>query len=266
MSEGSLSSAGLPARVVDVLKSTPIGYLSVASKKGELYSYPVAFHYSDYKVYFLTPIGSAKMKFLRANPNVSFVIDNRKITSTSDIKAACGAMVQGKARIFSFARMIASMVSMGPMGQLPKKYPGMFSFYLKGKGLPDERKFYKYRLIRIDTTKIVYWIGYDFGKYAPPRTGRKSTPFEDAKGDPSKLEGITKLAAESTDEEIEIDQIPASEDWLAELKSAISKGILSEDEMRLTGMSSLFGVGENVKPGELSAGEKDILKKWKASK
>ncbi len=256
--------------MVDVLKSTPIGYLSVTSKKGDLYSYPVAYHYSDHKIYFLTPIGSAKMKFIRANPNISFLVDNKKITSTADTKAACGAMFQGKARVFSFARMVTSLISMGPMGQLPKKYPGMFSFYLKGKGLPDERKFHKYRLIKIDPSKIVYWVGYEFGKYVPDKSRDKKTlpsnSLEEIKRDPSKIEGISGLM-ESADEELEMDQIPVSEDWLAELKSAVSSGILSEDEMRVIGMNkSPLGVGGNVKPGELSAGEKSILKKWKASK
>ncbi len=271
MSEEALSSSVtsiLPERVADVLKSTQIGYLSVTSKKGELYSYPVAFHYSDYKIYFLTPIGSAKMKFLRGNPNISFIVDNRKITSTADIKAACGAMFQGKARIFSFARMVTSLISMGPMGQLPKKYPGMFSFYLKGKGLPEERKFHKYRLIRIDPSKIVFWVGYEFGRYIPEKSkaGKTSASnsLEEIKKDPSKIEGISELV-ESADEELEMDQIPASEDWLAELKSAVSNGLLSEDEMRVIGMKPL-GVAGNVKPGELSAGEKSLLKKWKASK
>ncbi len=38
-------------------------------------------------------------------------------------------------------------------------------FYVRGKGLPDERKIYNYRLIRIDPTKIIYWLGYAFGRY-----------------------------------------------------------------------------------------------------
>src|SRR5690242_12250235 len=77
----------IPSQVVDVLKATTIGYLSVTSKKGDLYSYPVAFHYADEKVYMMTPVGSAKMKFMQDNPNVSFIVENRKLALE-----ACGAM------------------------------------------------------------------------------------------------------------------------------------------------------------------------------
>ncbi len=78
LQEESTPPSKIPERVVEVLKTTSIGYLSVTSKKGDLYSYPVAFHYADQKVYFITPVGSAKMKFLKANPNVSFIVDNKK--------------------------------------------------------------------------------------------------------------------------------------------------------------------------------------------
>src|SRR5438477_13068774 len=48
-----------------------------------------------------------------------------------------------------------------------KQYPGMLYFYGRGKELPDERKLYKYRLSRIDPSKIIYWLGYSFGRYIP---------------------------------------------------------------------------------------------------
>lgn len=253
--------------MVDTLKSTKIGYLSLSSKKGDLFSFPMAFHYSDHKIYFITPIGSAKMKLIRTNPNLSFIVDNGKLPSSADMTAACGAMFQGIAKVFSFARMMTSFVSMGPMGQFPKKYPGMLSTYLDGKHLPPERKFHKYRLVRITPSKIVYWTGYKFGRYLPRKTGEKKAEYsmEEIKKDPTKMEGISSLV-ESADDELVIDEIPPSEDWLGELKSAVSNGILSEDEMRVMGMyRKPLGTSENVRPGELSVGEKSILKKWKAS-
>ncbi|HZY94720.1 MAG TPA: pyridoxamine 5'-phosphate oxidase family protein [Candidatus Bathyarchaeia archaeon] len=110
----SLESTNLPDQVIDVLKKTSIGYLSVISKSGEPCSYPVAYYYSRLTVYFVTPVSAAKYKIIKNNPRISFI--------------------EG----FS------------------KKYPGMLSFYARGKELPDERKLYKYRLIRIKPTKIVY--------------------------------------------------------------------------------------------------------------
>ena len=240
--------------MVEVLKTTPLGYLSVTSKKGDLYSYPVAFHYSDLKIYLMTPISSAKMKFIKANPNVSFIVDNRKITTS-----ACGAMVQGKAKVFSIAKLVTSIISMGPeIARLAKKYPGMFTFYVKGKELPAERKFYKYRIIRIDPSKIVYWTGYAFGRYVPEKPkGKKIAPSLDLK-DESKIDGIAGLV-ESADEEPEMDQLPMEEDWLGGLKAAVLSGILSEDERRI--ISSY----KAPPSGKVSDEEKSLLKRWKAT-
>ncbi len=132
----------IPENVLDVLKTAGIGYLSVTSGKGDLYSYPVAFYFSGLKVYFMTPISAAKLKFIRGNPNVSFLVDNHLLT-----KGACGVMIQGKAKVFSIAKTVVSIMSVGPkMASFAKKYPGMFTFYASGKDLPDERKLYRYRL------------------------------------------------------------------------------------------------------------------------
>ena len=99
----------IPENVMDVLKTAGIGYLSVTSGKGDLYSYPVAFYFSGFKVYFMTPISAAKLKFIRGNPNVSFLVDNHLLT-----KGACGVMIQGKAKVFSIAKTVVSIMSVGP--------------------------------------------------------------------------------------------------------------------------------------------------------
>src|SRR2546425_5863664 len=154
-------SSPVPDEVIEVLETNKIGYLSVLSKSKELYSYPVAFHYSDLRLYFMTPVGAAKFKILKSNPTVSFIVDNGKVTTE-----ACGAMIQGRAKIFTIGRTLVSILSVGSkMIGFTRKYPGMLSFYARGKELPDERKLYKYRLIRIDPSKIIYWTGYNFGRF-----------------------------------------------------------------------------------------------------
>src|SRR5712692_4777861 len=86
-----LESQTLPDQVINVLKKTNIGYLSVLSKSGELYSYPVAYYYSKFTVYFVTPVSAAKYKIIKNNPRISFIVDNGKV-----IAEACGAMIQGR--------------------------------------------------------------------------------------------------------------------------------------------------------------------------
>ena len=137
-----MQTAPIPPEVTDVLKTANIGYLTTISRKGELYSYPVAFYFSNLRVYFVTPVSAAKYKMIRENPRVSLIVDNKQLTTN-----ACGAMIQGRARTFSITRTLLSILSLGPnVAGFSKKYPGMLGFYAKGKGLPEERKLYKYRI------------------------------------------------------------------------------------------------------------------------
>lgn len=85
--------------------------------------------------------------------------------------------------------------------------------------------------------------------------------------DPSNIESLASLLATADEEETTPDKSPVDQDWLSELNSVVSSSILSEDEMQVIGMyKRSLGTADNVKPGELSWGEKSILNKWKASK
>src|SRR5947209_16965473 len=74
MSTANTQSSPVPEQVLDVLKTNSIGYLSVVSKKGELYSYPVAFHYSGDKVYFVTPIDRKSTRLNSSHANISYAV------------------------------------------------------------------------------------------------------------------------------------------------------------------------------------------------
>jgi hypothetical protein len=245
---------------LDVLKTNSIGYLSVISKKGELYSYPVAFHYSGDKVYFVTPVSAAKFKIIKANPTVSFIVDNGKVTTK-----ACGAMIQGKARIFTVGRTLLSILSVGPkIAGFSKKYPGMLTFYARGKELPDERKLYKYRLIRIEPSKIIFWTGYNFGRFI---SKKRDEPTEDSLNLTSDEAGV-ELAAKlllSPESEIPGAQGFSNHDWLATLDTNVSEGVLSSDEREIIGLyRSLPSQPTDAKgAASVTAEERKLLKKSK---
>jgi hypothetical protein len=245
---------------LDVLKTNSIGYLSVISKKGELYSYPVAFHYSGGKVYFVTPVSAAKFKIIKANPTVSFIVDNGKVTTE-----ACGAMIQGKARIFTVGRTLLSILSVGPkIAGFSKKYPGMLTFYARGKELPDERKLYKYRLIRIEPSKIIFWTGYNFGRFI---SKKRDEPTEDSLNLTSDEAGV-ELAAKlllSPESEIPGAQGFSNHDWLATLDTNVSEGVLSSDEREIIGLyRSLTSQPTDAKgTASVTAEERKLLKKSK---
>src|SRR5947209_10196304 len=259
MKRPKLESSPVPDQVIDVLKSNKIGYLSVLSKSEELYSYPVAFHFSDSKLYFMTPVSAAKFKILKNNPTVSFIVDNGKVTTE-----ACGAMIQGKAKIFTIGRTLVSILSVGPkIVGFSKKYPGMLTFYARGKELPDERKLYKYRLIRIEPSKIIFWTGYNFGRFfskrrEPTRDSLDLTPDE------AGVELVAKLLQPS---ETEIPGAPgfSDHDWLAAIDTNVSEGTLSPDERKvIESYRSLPSQRSHVKgTGSVTNEERRLLKKSK---
>lgn len=259
MKSAKLESSTVPDQVIEVLKDQDIGYLSVLSKKGELYSYPVAFHYSGLKIYLMTPVSAAKFKFIKTNPAVSFIVDNRKVTTE-----CCGALFQGKAKIFTVSRMFLSILSVGPkMVGFARKYPGMLTFYTRGKGLPDERKLYKYRIIRIDPTKIIYWIGYTFARYVPKPTANSEGDSLELSGDEEGIKVAAKLLR-SVDVDLPGEPMVADHDWLARLDATTSAGVLSGEERRIIRLykSGLFSrdskTGANAK---VTQEEKKLLMK-----
>jgi len=250
----------IPNQILDVLKTSPIGYLSVTSGKGELFSYPVAFYYSGMRVYFMTPISAAKLKFVRANPSVSFLVDNHLLT-----KGSLGVMIQGKAKVFSVAKMVMTILSVGPkMAHFAKKYPGMFTFYASGKELPDERKLYKYRLIRVDPSRIVYWEGYKFGRYFPKGEISGADPLA-ASSDDAKMDTFAQLL-KTADEELLVPEVQQSEEWVENMNQAAKNGIITdEDKNYLDSYRNFlrFAVAANREKPEVSEEEKKLLRKWK---
>jgi uncharacterized pyridoxamine 5'-phosphate oxidase family protein len=249
-----MESAPIPPEVVDVLEKAAIGYLSTISKKGDLYSYPVAYYYSDLRVYFVTPVSAAKYKMIRQNPTVSLIVDNKQVTTN-----ACGAMIQGRAKIFSVTRTILSILSVGPkVAGFSKKYPGMLGFYAKGKGLPDERKLYKYRIIQIDPTKILYWIGYNFGRYVPKREKKLAigTILGKNKRD---AQAVARLFR-SDDEELPAVEAQVDHDWITRLDAAVSDGHLTDEERTLIGR---YKGSKEPRSTLLTIDEKQLVKKWK---
>lgn len=267
----------IPTEILELLRTSQIGYLSLTSKEGDIYSYPIAFFYSGEYVYFATPIGSAKVKFLKENPKVSLIVDNRKLTTSCS-----GAMIQGDTKIFSIAKTLTSITSILPNTvNFAKKYPSMFTFYAKGKELPDERKIYKYRFIRIRIKKIIFWMGYQFGRYIPKKSpGMLGKLFEDLKGNEKRgesvLESISKVI-QSSDGDIDSEKpIALDESWMTNMNEAASKSSITEDERRIIEMFTKKTVEEatkTVKEGlkkisetkhsyKVSSDEQNILKKW----
>ena len=209
----------------------------------------------------MTPISAAKLKFIRGNPAVSFLVDNHLLT-----KGSCGAMLQGRAKVFSIAKTVLSILSVGPkMAHFAQKYPGMFTFYASGKELPDERKLYKYRLIRIDPSKIVFWSGYQFGRYL----SKGKPPSGDSLGaapEEEKMETLAQLL-KSADEELPAPAgVKQSDEWVEGLKEATEKGIVTSNERKAFDSYRSFlrtAASSAQVSAKVTDEEKKLLGKWK---
>ena len=254
----------LPPEVVDLLAKSNIGYLSVRSPKGDLYSYPVAFYYSDYRIYFMTPTSAAKLRFIRANPAVSFLVDNHLVT-----KEALGVMMQGDAKVLSVTKTVISILSVGPkMVKFAQKYPGMFTFYAKGKEVPDERKLHKYRLIRITPAKLVFWKGYAFGRVAI-KEKVKGDPLAEAKDD-EKMSTLASLldGADRADDELvpNVEIMNSLPEWNASVKAAVKEGTISDkDRSAIESYRSFLRIAAESNKTTAAVGddERQLLSRWK---
>lgn len=170
-------SKELPEEVKNLLASSKVGHLSTVSPQGRISIVPVGFYFGGMDVYFGTPKESAKLKFLQKNPNVSLTVDNGKI-----MKEALGVLIQGKAEIYDAKKTFKKFRATIPaIARFSKKYPELFVFYTRHmEELPQDRKFYKYRLICIVTEKMLYWHGYNWGRVIS--RGEEYVPFFDITG------------------------------------------------------------------------------------
>ncbi|MFQ5887723.1 MAG: pyridoxamine 5'-phosphate oxidase family protein [Candidatus Hydrothermarchaeales archaeon] len=168
-------SKELPGEVKDLLANSKVGHLSTVSPQGRISIVPVGFYFAGRDVFFGTPKESAKLKFLKKNPNVSMTVDNGLI-----MKEALGVLIQGKAEIFDVKDTFKRFKETIPtIAKFSKKYPELFTFYTTHMSdLPEDRKFYKYRMIRIVTEKMLYWSGYNWGRVFSKKEDYK--PFLDA--------------------------------------------------------------------------------------
>jgi len=158
------NSIELGDSVEELLRTSPVGHLATISPKGRVSTVPIAYHFDGQNVFFGTPKDSSKLKFLQGNPNVAFQLDNGKV-----MEEAVGVMMQGNAEIYDARALLRKYKKTLPaIAKFSQKYPDVFVFYIRDHNkLPDERKFYKYRLIRIVPDRILFWSGYDWGRLIP---------------------------------------------------------------------------------------------------
>lgn len=238
----------LAENINKLLKDGRIGHLSTVAPTGRISIVPIGYHFDGMDIYFGTPKGSAKLKFMQKNPNVSFTIDNGLV-----MREALGVLIQGRAEIYDTKDIFRKLkMTLPAIAGFSKKYPDVFTFYTKDmKKLPEDRKLYKYHLIRIVTEKLLYWDGYNWGRMITKPEDYE--PFFDIneKQDPNVVARTLKrfLSALQTTE------IDNKEEGMR-ITQAISleePDIVDPDEM----ISSLLDMA--MKDGKVTKNEMDLL-------
>jgi hypothetical protein len=141
----------------------------------------------------------------------------------------------------------------------------MFTFYASGKELPDERKLYKYRLIRIDPSKIIFWQGYEFGRYS----SKGKAPSGDSLGETPEEEKMDTFASllKLADKELPVPAgVKQSEEWVEGLDRATDEGVISLEERGTIDSYRNFlrtAVSSSQVPAKVTSEEKKLLDKWK---
>jgi len=179
----------LPENVVNLLSKARVGLFSSVSPQGRVSTVPIGFHFDGEDVYFGTPKESAKLKFMMKNPNVSLTVENGKV-----MKESLGVLIQGKANVFDPKKTLTKFrESLPAIAGFSKKYPDVFFYYTRDmKELPEDRKFYKYRLVHLNTEKMLFWDGYTWGRHVP-EDKEKSPFFEISEdGDPATISKMVK--------------------------------------------------------------------------
>lgn len=145
------------------IEQNKIGYISVQTPSGKISTNPVSYYFEDGYIYFMTPRGSKRFKFMQKRSDVTFMVDNGKL-----MEECAGIMIQGEVEIFNQTKTFFSTNVMPKLLKYLKKYPEGIPFYALGtlglKNIPSERKLYKYNFLRINPTKVFYWDGYNFGR------------------------------------------------------------------------------------------------------
>lgn len=145
--------------ILTLLQNGKFAYVGTSDRKGQPHVTPVIFVFDGKKPYFVTSKIAKKIRNLRENPRVAFLVDVR---DPSRLLSNRAVLIMGKARIFFFAGAIIGLVTMLRVRRLfHRKYPQYMKRYRDEEiRLPQAWKttmFASRMLVRVDVERLVYW-------------------------------------------------------------------------------------------------------------
>ncbi|MFQ5711986.1 MAG: pyridoxamine 5'-phosphate oxidase family protein [Candidatus Geothermarchaeales archaeon] len=151
----------LPAEILWLLEESYFGYVATSDLNRVPHVTPVIFVYDGHNVFFSTSRVSKKIKNIRENERVAFLIDIRDPTDVSNNRAV---LIQGRAKIIGLVRGLFQYHRLSRVRSMfSEKYPKYMEVYrVENSRLPRNWRmtpFLSRLLVRIDMEKTLYWRG-----------------------------------------------------------------------------------------------------------
>ena len=150
---------GLPGEVLWLLEEGKIAYVGTSNKNMQPHLTPVIFVFVGHKLYFITSKVSKKLRNIKSNRKVAFLIDIRDETILYNNRAV---LFLGEAKVYNLLNAAWDIINLlRARGAFFKKYPEYMSEYQKERqNLPLAWRttlFVSRIPVRVEPEKIVYW-------------------------------------------------------------------------------------------------------------
>jgi len=152
-----LESPQLPGEVVWLLEEGFFGYLGTSDRDREPHVTPMVFVFDRPNIYISTSKVAKKLRNMRANPRVTFLVDVRDPSNLQNNRAV---LVHGSVKIYSILDALLHFRQLLKIKRLfSKKYPKYMRVYKTERTRipkPWRVSFFTRRVIKLNIEKFVY--------------------------------------------------------------------------------------------------------------
>ncbi len=150
---------GLPREILWLLEQGKVGFVGTSNKKMQPHLTPVIFVFVGNTLFFVTSKISKKLKNIRENNKIAFLIDFRDENNLYNNRAV---LFLGNAKVYTFARAVWEFFNlMKARNAFIKKYPKYMHLYKReSHKLPLAWRttiFISRIPVRLEIEKILYW-------------------------------------------------------------------------------------------------------------
>jgi uncharacterized pyridoxamine 5'-phosphate oxidase family protein len=150
---------GLPGEVLWLLEDGKIGYVGTSNKNMQPHLTPVIFVFVGHKLYFITSKVSKKLRNIRENSKIAFLIDIRDENNLYNNRAV---LFSGEAKVYNLLNAFWDFFNLARVRfAFFKKYPEYMHKYQKERqNLPLAWRttlFLSRIPVQVEPEKIVYW-------------------------------------------------------------------------------------------------------------